>query len=149
MISAGVRGQGYLAVAANETYKDRIVRDVIPQHPAVVIFTGSSNDHLFTDQQIAQEMVRDIQALQKANPDIVIIVCSPYENGGDGKAPGQNAAMKAEAQRVGVPYIDFINLPLFDQGNNGQHQLSSGHPTRLGSRYIAAVLLKEIAALRN
>ncbi|CAB4595945.1 unannotated protein [freshwater metagenome] len=148
VISAGVRGQGYLSSAAGETYKDRIVRDVIPQNPAVVIFTGSSNDHLFSDQQIAGEMGRDIQILQKANPDVLIIVCSPYENGGDQKAPGQTMAMKAEAMRIGVPYIDFINLPLFDQSNNGQQQLSKGHPTRLGSSYIAGVLLKEIAAIK-
>ena len=148
VISAGVRGQGYLAVAAGETYKDRVVRDVIPQHPAVVIFTGSSNDHLFTDQQIAEEMGRDIQVLQKADPSVLIIVCSPYENGGDQKAPGQSKAMKAEANRLGVPYIDFISLPLFDQSNNGQRQLSQGHPTRLGSSYIARALLKEIAAIK-
>ena len=148
VISAGVRGQGYLSVAANETYKDRIVRDVIPQHPAVVIFTGSSNDHLFADQQIAEEMGRDIQALQKADPGVLIIVCSPYATGGDQKAPGQSKAMKAEANRIGVPYIDFINLPLFDQSNNGQGQLSQGHPTRLGSSYIAGALLKELAAVK-
>ncbi len=148
VISAGVRGQGYLSVAANETYKDRIVRDVLPQNPDVVIFTGSSNDHLFSDQQIADEMGRDIQALQKANPDVLIIVCSPYATGGDQKAPGQNKAMKAEAMRIGVPYIDFINLPLFDQSNNGQGQLSQGHPTRLGSSYIARALLKELAAIK-
>jgi lysophospholipase L1-like esterase len=149
VISAGVRGQGYLSISANETYKDRIVRDVIPQHPSVVIFTGSSNDHLFSDQQIAEEMGRDIRAVQEANPGVLIIVCSPYETGGDQKASGQNQAMKAEAMRIGVPYIDFINLPLFDQTNNGQQQLSKGHPTRLGSSYIARILLKEIAAINS
>ena len=30
VISAGVRGQGYLQPAGNETYKDRIIRDLIP-----------------------------------------------------------------------------------------------------------------------
>ena len=148
MISAGVRGQGYLQSAGNETYKDRVVRDLVPQNPSVIIFTGSSNDHLFPDQQIADEMGRDIQALQKADPDVLIIVCSPYENGGDQKAPGQSKAMQAQAKSLGVPYIDFINLPLFDQGNNGQHQLSNGHPTRLGSSHIAKQLLTAIAALK-
>ena len=148
VISAGVRGQGYLQQAGNETYKDRIVRDLVPQNPAVIIFTGSSNDHLMADQDIADEMGRDIQALQKAAPDILIIICSPYETGGDQKAPGQNKAMKATALKLGVPYIDFISLPLFDQNNNGQKQLSNGHPTRLGSTHIANELLKEIAKLK-
>ena len=148
VISAGVRGQGYLQSAGNETYKDRVVRDLVPQNPSVIIFTGSSNDHLFPDQQIADEMGRDIQALQKADPDVLIIVCSPYENGGDQKAPGQSKAMQAQAKSLGVPYIDFINLPLFDQSNNGQRQLSNGHPTRLGSSHIAKQLLTAIAALK-
>ena len=149
VISAGVRGQGYLQPAGNETYKDRIIRDLIPQHPSVIIFTGSSNDHLFLDQQIADELGRDIQALQKADPNVVIIICSPYENGGDQKAPGQSAAMKQVAKTLGVAYIDFVNLPLFDQNNNGQRQLSAGHPTRLGSGYIAQQMLKSLAALQK
>jgi len=148
VISAGVRGQGYLQQAGNETYKDRIVRDLVPQNPSVIIFTGSSNDHLMADQDIADEMGRDIQALQKAAPDILIIICSPYETGGDQKAPGQSKAMKATALKLGVPYVDFISLPLFDQNNNGQRQLSNGHPTRLGSTHIANELLKEIVKLK-
>jgi lysophospholipase L1-like esterase len=56
--------------------------------------------------------------------------------------------MQAQAKSLGVPYIDFINLPLFDQSNNGQHQLSNGHPTRLGSSHIAKQLLTAIAALK-
>ena len=78
----------------------------------------------------------------------MIIICSPYETGGDQKAPGQNKAMKATALKLGFPYIDFISLPLFDQNNNGQKQLSNGHPTRLGSTHIANELLKEIAKLK-
>jgi lysophospholipase L1-like esterase len=147
VISAGVRGQGYLQPAGNETYKDRIVRDLVPQNPSVIIFTGSSNDHLFPDKQIADEMGKDILALQKAAPNILIIVCSPYETGGDQKAPGQSKAMQAVAKTLGIPYIDFITLPLFDQSNNGQNQFANGHPTRAGSAYIAAELLKRIAGL--
>ena len=148
VISAGVPGQGYLQPTGPETYKDRVVRDLVPQNPDVVIFTGSSNDHLFPDQQIADEMGKDILALQKAAPNILIIVCSPYETGPDQKAPGQSKAMQAVAMTLGVPYIDFITLPLFDQSNNGQKQLSSGHPTRLGSSHIAVTLLKSLAALK-
>ena len=147
VISAGVRGQGYLQPTGPETYKDRVVRDLVPQNPEVVFFTGSSNDHLFPDKQIADEMGKDILALQKAAPNILIIVCSPYETGGDQKAPGQSKAMQAVAKTLGIPYIDFITLPLFDQSNNGQNQLANGHPTRTGSGYIAAELLKRIAGL--
>ena len=148
VISSGVRGQGYLQTAAGEKYKDRVVRDLVPQKPDVVIFTGSPNDHCqsctFTDQQIANEMGIAVKALQQANPNILIIVCSPFEGW-----PTQAQAMKEVAIAAGVSFIDFVNLPLFNATNNGQRQLSNGHPTRLGSGYIASELLKEIAALKN
>jgi lysophospholipase L1-like esterase len=124
------------------------VRDLVPQKPDAVIFTGSPNDHCesctVTDQQIANEMGTAIKSLQQANPDILIIVCSPFQG-----SPTQAKAMQDVAIAAGVPFIDFVNLPLFDKTNNGQRQLSTGHPTRLGSSYIAAQLLKEIAALKN
>jgi DNA polymerase III delta prime subunit len=93
---------------------------------------------------IANEMGVTIKSLQKANPDILIIVCSPFEG-----SPTQAKAMKEVATAAGVSFIDFVNLPLFNKTNNGQRQLSTGHPTRLGSSYIAAQLLKENAALKN
>jgi len=151
VISSGVRGQGYLQPAAGETYKNRVVRDLIPQKPDVVIFTGSPNDHCptctFTDQQIANEMGIAVKSLQKANPDILIIVCSPFD--GINGSTTQAKAMQDVAIAAGVSFIDFVNLPLFSATNNGQRQLSTGHPTRLGSSYIAAQLLNEIAALKN
>ena len=148
VISSGVRGQGYLQPAAGETYKNRVVRDLVPQNPDVVIFTGSPNDRCefctFTDQQIANAMGIAIKLLQQANPDILIIVCSPFQG-----SPTHAKAMQDVALAAGVSFIDFVNLPLFNNANNGQRQLSSGHPTKLGSSYIAAQLLKEIAALKN
>jgi len=147
VISAGVPGQGYLATAANETYKDRIVRDLVPENPDLVIFTGSPNDHCqkcsFSDAQIAAEMSSDIQLLQQADPHALIIACSPFSG-----SPTQSAAMRFEAEALGVPFIDFVNLPLFNQVNNGANQLANGHPTRLGSSYIASELLKEISLLK-
>lgn len=148
VISTGVRGQGYLQQTAGEKYKNRVVRDLVPQNPDVVIFTGSPNDHCpscsFTDQQIAKEMGIAIKSLKQANPDILIIVCSPFEG-----SSTQAQAMQDVAVAAGVSFIDFVNLPLFNAANNGQRQLSNGHPTRLGGSYIAAQLLKEIAALKN
>jgi len=148
VISAGVRGQGYLQLAAGETYKNRVVRDLVPQNPNVVIFTGSPNDHCefctYTDQQIANEMGNTIKLLQQANPNILIIACSPFEG-----SPTQAQAMQEVAAAAGIPFINFVKMPLFDSTNNGQRQLSNGHPTRLGSSYIASQLLKAIAALKS
>ena len=148
VISTGVGGQGYLSASAGETYRDRVVRDLIPQKPDVVIFTGSPNDHCqsctFTDQQIANEMGEDIKLLKSANPNILIIVCSPFKG-----SPTQASAMKTVADLLGVAFINFIKLPLFDSINNGQNQLAGGHPTRIGSAFIAEQLLKSLSKLEN
>ena len=147
VISSGVRGQGYLQVAAGETYKNRVVRDLVPQNPDVVIFTGSPNDHCefctYTDQQIASEMGNAIKSLRQANPSILIIACSPFEG-----SPTQAQAMQAVAVAAGIPFINFIALPLFDSNNNGKGQLGRGHPSRLGSAYIANQLLKSLSELK-
>jgi lysophospholipase L1-like esterase len=148
VISAGVPGQGYVQVAAGETYKDRIVRDLVPQKPDVVIFTGSPNDHcefcVVTDQQIANEMGTAIKLLKAANPNILIVACSPFRG-----SPGQADAMKTVAESLGAAFINFVKQPLLSQSNNGQGQLADGHPTRLGSGYIAEQLLKSLAALQK
>ena len=148
VISAGVPGQGYVQVAAGETYKDRVVRDLVPQEPDVVIFTGSPNDHCefctVTDQQIANKMGAAIKLLKAANPKILIIACSPFEG-----SPTQADAMKTVADSLGVAFINFISQPLFNSTNNGKGQLSYGHPTRLGSGYIAKQMLKSLASLKN
>ncbi|MSY54160.1 MAG: hypothetical protein F2638_01065 [Actinobacteria bacterium] len=150
VISAGVAGQGYLQPArgGTETYKDRVVRDLVPQNPDVIIFTGSPNDPWgpgkFTDEQIAAEMGRDIKLVQEANPDILIIVCSPFQTD-----PHQASLMRKEAASLGVSIIDFATPALFDENNNAQRQLVDGHPTRLGSAYIANEMLKRIAGLKS
>ena len=147
VISSGVPGQGYLQVAAGETYKNRVARDLVPQNPDVVIFTGSPNDHCqfctYTDQQIANEMSNVIKLLQKASPNILIVACSPFEG-----SPSQAQAMQAVAVAAGIPFINFIALPLFDSNNNGKGQLGRGHPSRLGSSYIANQLLKSLSELK-
>ena len=146
VISAGVGGQGYLQIAAGETYKDRVVRDLVPQSPDVVIFTGSPNDPWgpgkFSASKIAAEMASDIRLLQQADPTVLIIVCSPFF-----QFDNQQDLMRKEAFALGVSIVDFTRPMLFDEVNNGQNQLANGHPTRTGSGYIAAELLKRIAGL--
>lgn len=146
VMAAGVPGQGYLQKASGETYRERVIRDVAPQDPEVVIFTGSPNDHCqncsFSDKEIAIEAGNDIQLLAKAYPQALVVLCSPFT-----PSPSQNSEMKAVAQSLGIPYIDFAKMNLFTQANNGQHELLDGHPTRAGGAYIAAELLKAIAAL--
>lgn len=148
IISAGVPGQGYLRNAAGEIYRDRIVRDLVPQNPDVVIFTGSPNDHCptcsFTDEQIAAEMKRDVELLKSTDPHAIAIVCSPFVGFGNWTI----YAMQAEISSLGVPFIDFVHLPLINQANNGSNQLINGHPTRLGSSYIATEILKAIASIK-
>jgi len=147
VISAGVPGQGYLRSSAGETYRDRIVRDIVPQHPDVVIFTGSPNDRClgctYSDQQIAAEMRSDIQLLQQSDKRILIIACSPFISG-----QPLSTAMRTAAESLGVPFVDFSNPPLFTQDNNFSSQIANGHPTRLGGAYIATQLLKSIALLK-
>jgi lysophospholipase L1-like esterase len=147
VISSGVPGQGYLQVAAGETYKNRVARDLVPQNPDVVIFTGSPNDHCqfctYTDQQIANEMGNVIKSLQKANPNILIVACSPFDG-----SHTQAQAMQAVAVAAGIPFINFVAQPLFDANNNGKGQLGRGHPSRLGSAYIANQLLKSLSELK-
>jgi len=146
VMAAGVPGQGYLRKAAGETYRDRVIRDVAPQDPDVVIFTGSPNDHCenctFSDREIAIEAGNDIQLLAKAYPHALVVLCSPFTG-----SPSQNNEMSAVAQSLGIPYIDFGKINLFTQVNNGKRELLDGHPTRAGGAYIAAELLKAIAAL--
>jgi hypothetical protein len=147
VMAAGVPGQGYLKAAAGETYKDRVMRDVLPENPDVVIFTGSPNDHCqncsFTDQQIAQAAGEDIQLLQKLDPHALIILCSPFSG-----SQSQSNEMNTVAASLGVPFIDFISTPLLTPANNGQNQLVNGHPTRAGGAYIANEILKAISALK-
>ena len=146
VMAAGVPGQGYLQRASGETYRERVIRDVAPQDPDVVIFTGSPNDHCqncsFSDKEIAIEAGNDIQLLAKAYPRALVVLCSPFTS-----SPSQNSEMKAVAQSLGIPYIDFAKINLFTQANNGQRELLNGHPTRAGGAYIAAELLKALAAL--
>jgi len=146
VMAAGVPGQGYLQKASGETYRERVIRDVAPQDPDVVIFTGSPNDHCqncsFSDKEIAIEAGNDIQLLAKAYPRALVVLCSPFT-----PSPSQNSEMKAVAQSLGIPYIDFAKINLFTQANNGQRELLNGHPTRAGGAYIAAELLKALAAL--
>jgi len=146
VMAAGVPGQGYLQVAAGETYRDRVVRDIASNNPDVVIFTGSPNDHCekctWSDHEIALEVSEDIKLLQKSYPHALVILCSPFTSG-----QLQNSEMSAVAHSLGVPYIDFFEVALFTQDNNGQRELMNGHPTRAGGEYIAKELLKAIAAL--
>ena len=146
VMAAGVPGQGYLQKSAGETYRERVIRDVAPQDPDVVIFTGSPNDHCqscsFSDKEIAAEAGSDIQLLAKIYPHALIVLCSPFT-----VSPSQNNEMKAVAQALGIPYIDFGKINLFTSANNGQRELLNGHPTRAGGAYIAAELLKAIADL--
>jgi len=146
VMAAGVPGQGYLRKSSGETYRERVIRDVAPQKPDVVIFTGSPNDHCetcsFSDKQIAIEAGKDIKLLAKAYPHALVILCSPFT-----ASSSESKEMGAVAQSLGIPYIDFAKVNLFTQANNGQHELLDGHPTRAGGAYIATELLKAIAAL--
>ncbi|MSW59602.1 MAG: hypothetical protein F2827_02880 [Actinobacteria bacterium] len=145
IIAAGVPGQGYLAPSAGETYKDRIVRDVIPTNPAVVILTGSPNDHnpayKFTAEQIAEEVANVIKSLKSANPNILIILATTFDGN-----PNDAAQYKIQAKKLNVPILDFTNNKDFDWSN--KVNLVQGHPSVIGSQVLARDLLELIARIQ-
>jgi hypothetical protein len=146
VISAGVPGQGYLHPAAGEIYKDRVVRDLLPQNPDVIIFTGSPNDRCrectYSDQEIATEMGNDVKLLQAANPNVLIILCSPFQS-----SVQQSDAMRLVAKDLHVAFVDFNKPRLLEPGTNGPNPLVPGHPSKAGSRYIAEQMLKRFTDL--
>jgi len=157
VISSGIGGQGYINAPSYlaETYRDRIVVDILPQKPDVVIFTGSPNDVCKTCfgsselnkaqiSKLASEMAYDVALLKKIAPNILVIICSPFQ-----ATPEQNLAMLNQAKNINVPYIDFFTYPLLDKVNNAQNKLVNGHPTRLGSTYIAEQILIRLTSLAS
>jgi GDSL-like Lipase/Acylhydrolase family len=145
VISEGVNGQGLVNPSAGETFGDRVVRDVLPQHPQIVIIVASTNDYCpnctFSSGQISAALDEDIKKLKAADPNTLIIVSTSFIGN-----PSWTQTLKAVTESNGIPLLDFLSQPLIDmsQANN---PYVNGHPTREGGLHIATGILQALASL--
>lgn len=114
---SGVGSTGYLAAPGGKiTFRQRLSTDVFPFSPDVVIVAGGLNDTAFTLAQMQTEAALLFAALQAGLPNATIIVFSPFYKAGAGSITqvvmNAHDGIKAAASAAGLPFVDFLEMPL-------------------------------------
>jgi lysophospholipase L1-like esterase len=115
---SGSGATGFLANNADtyNTYRQRLVLDVIAYNPEIVILQGSINDGLFSASAVGAEVAITLAQLKSALPDCIILVTSSLQNWGAGKIPvvawDIKDATKAATLAIGGYFLDVLEMPL-------------------------------------
>jgi lysophospholipase L1-like esterase len=127
-------GTGYLqpnALSGEEPFADR-VDELIAFAPDVVVIQGSSNDSLFSAEEIEAAAEQLFGTITKALPDATVyalgVITSPAAN--DAMLAASREGVSAAAAATGVTYIDPIGLDwvnLETDFADGLHPNTAGH----------------------
>lgn len=142
--ASGVGSTGILATNNGTKYKyrERILTDVVPFNPDIVIFPGSINDNIYTGAQIADELKYLINLVRSYIPNCLICATSPLSNGGVAKTTinmwDQHEQIKTVIESNGGLFLSMLELPLPINYTLGQITLSAN--ASAGASTITAAL---------
>lgn len=138
-------GTGFINPGSYAKYLDRLP-DVTAITPDIVIATGTLNDGAYTDVQVADAAEAYITAARAALPKaLVVLTGTLYAATPTTTFVAHQAALKARAATIGVPYIDpstwftgtGTNVAPTGDGNADYYRASDTvHPSPAGQIYL-------------
>lgn len=149
MLNLAVAGTGFLNRGWTNQPVGSLVSAAIRQRPDMIVLASGHNDSRWTAATTSAEADRVIDRLHARLPDVVIVIVAPiWQNG---TPPTRCLALRDHLRRkaaaVGALFIDPLAERWFAGANHRFIGTDGLHPTNLGHRHIADVVLEDLADL--
>ncbi|MDB5184683.1 MAG: putative lipase/acylhydrolase, GDSL-like protein [Candidatus Saccharibacteria bacterium] len=163
----GSGGTGYLnngsaGYANRQTFRQRIVHDVLMYNPDIIVIAGGKNDMSYPVAQVQAEALALFTQIRQTLPNVKLIVTSPFPSSGTQAQSAAylnfNTALQTAAAGLANNYLDVTgaNAYITGTGNSskpngtGNADIYTGpdgvHPTPAGHDALGEALFNRYAA---